>query len=391
MKEGYIKRSIDLSSLDRKSQFLIGPRQIGKTSWINEELEGVALSFNLMDSATFLRLSADPSYLAEAVRMADVENGVVVIDEIQKLPVLLDEVHNILEKSNVRFLLTCSSARKLRGADVNLLGGRSGWKVMYPFVYPEIKDRDISLKKIFHSGLLPSAYLSDNADEDLADYVNLYLTQEIQSEGAVRSLPTFSRFLTAAALANGEVMNMAGMSRAAGISSAGVREWYQLLYDTLIGFEVPAYTLTEKRKSCSTSKFYFFDVGVVRKLQGLSVIQENTQEFGKYLESYIASELRAYLGYRKGYTSNDCKLRYWRSLTAQAVDFVVDGRVAIDVRPTKRSSKSDLKGLRTLKAEELLSRYILVCREKYPLKTDDGIEILPYETFLEELWNDNLI
>ena len=388
MSREYVLRKINIKdSLSRKSQFLFGPRQTGKTTWMEEELENVAFRFNLLEGQTYQRLARDPSYLTQVLRREGITDGVVIIDEIQKLATLLDDVHNLIETTGIRFLLTGSSARKLKAQGVNLLGGRAGWKEMYPFVYPEIKNMNYSLDRIFKSGLLPSNYLSDVPDEDLSDYISLYLSQEIQQEGLVRNLPTFTRFLEVAALSNSEMINCANLSKEVGISATGISDWFQILYDTLIGFEVPAFQKTKKRKTYATSKFYFFDVGIVRRLLEIDSIQENTVEYGKFFESYIAAELRAFLGYILGYHDRDRRLCYWRTLSDFEVDFIVNGKLAVETKTTKHYTKSDLKGLRALKEEGICERYILVCREEYPLMTDDGIEILPYKTFLEELWS----
>lgn len=388
MKKQYVRRVLNMTgSLARKSQFLFGPRQTGKTMWMDNELTTAAFRFNLLESNTYQRLAVDPSYLRQVLRRDSSEQGLVIIDEIQKLPSLLGEVHNLIETTGFRFLLTGSSARKLRAQEVNLLGGRAGWKEMYPFVYPEIRDMGYSLDRIFSSGLVPSCYLSAAPDEELSDYIGLYLSQEIQQEGLVRNLPAFSRFLEVAALANAEMINCANISKEVGISATGISEWFRILYDTLVGFEVPAFQKTKKRKTYATSKFYFFDVGIVRRILGLERIQENTVEFGKFFESYIAHELRAFLGYVLGYHDKDGRLCYWRTLSNQEVDFIVDGKLAIETKTTRRYSNSDLKGLRALKEEGICQRHILVCREEQPLMSDDGIEILPYKTFLEELWS----
>lgn len=213
------------------------------------------------------------------------------------------------------------------------------------------------------------------------------LSQEIQQEGLVRDLHLFSRFLEVAALSNTEMINYANLSKEVGISATSIAGWFQILYDTLVGFEVPAFQKTLKRKTYATSKFYFFDVGVVRTLLEIDNIQENTVEFGKYFEAYIAAELRAFLGYKLGYHDNDRKLCYWRTFSDYEVDFIVNGKLAIETKTTKHYTNKDLKGLRALKEEGICERYILVCREEFPLVTDDGIEVIPYETFLSNLWN----
>ena len=384
----YVKRTIDISNaLSRKSQFLFGPRQTGKTSWIENELENVLHRFNLLEATLYKRLASDPSYMSQVLRQKGIDDGLVVIDEIQKLPMLLDEVHNLIETTSLRFLLTGSSARKLKSQGVNLLGGRAGWKEMYPFVWPEIKGAGISLERIFLSGLIPSVYLSSDPDAELSDYFHLYLTQEIQQEGLVRNLPSFTRFLEVAALSNAEMINCTNMSREIGISATGISDWFQILYDTLVGFEVPAFRKSTKRKTFSTPKFYFFDVGIVRKILDWDKVPENTAEFGKFFEAYIASELRAFLGYKLGLYDMDKRLCYWRTTSGYEVDFILNGRIAIATKTTRHYAKQDLKGLRALKDEGICERYILVCREELPLMTDDGIEILPWQDFLEALWS----
>ena len=215
----YIKRVLDIShDLERKSQFLFGPRQTGKTSWIREELDGVNYHFNLLDKKLVKALQDDPALFAGMLRREGIDSGLVVVDEIQKLPFLLDEVHNLIESTDIRFLLTGSSARRLREQGTNLLGGRAGWKEMYPLVWPEIKGDEPELDSLFRSGLIPAMYLSDDPDSDLFDYVQLYLNEEIQAEGLVRNLPSFERFLEVAALGNSEMLNYENISKDVGVS-----------------------------------------------------------------------------------------------------------------------------------------------------------------------------
>ena len=388
----YIKRILDLShDLSRKSQFLFGPRQTGKTSWIREELSDVSYRFNLLDKKLVKALEDDPSLFAGILRRENIDSGLVVVDEIQKLPFLLDEVHNLIETTDIRFLLTGSSARKLKEKGVNLLGGRAGWKEMYPLVWAEIRDDGKDLVSIFKSGLLPAIYLSDDCDSDLFDYVQLYLTEEIQAEGLVRNLPSFERFLEVAALCNSEMLNYENISKDVGVSRSAVISWFQILYDTLIGFEVPAYTKTKKRKTYASSKFYMFDVGVTRHLLGLEKIEAGSTEYGKFFESYIAMELRAYIGYKCRPKNNIKPLCYWRSISGFEVDFILLERIAIETKTTRRHTERDLKGLKALKEEGLFERYILLCNEEYAQTTEEGIEIVPWRQFLDELWNGKIV
>ena len=388
----YIKRVLDINhDLERKSQFLFGPRQTGKTSWIRNELAGVCYHFNLLDKNLVKALENDPALFAGMLRREGIDSGIVVVDEIQKLPFLLDEVHNLIESTDIRFLLTGSSARRLREQGTNLLGGRAGRREMFPLVWPEIKSDEPELNSIFRTGLIPSMYLSDNPDADLFDYVQLYLNEEIQAEGLVRSLPSFERFLEVAALGNSEMLNYENISKEVGVSRSAVMSWFQILYDTLIAFEVPAYTKTKKRKAYASSKFYMFDLGVIRQLLGFDKVETGSTEYGKFFETYMAMEMRAYIGYRSKVKLNITPLCYWRSISGFEVDFILMEKIAIETKTTRRHTARDLKGLKALKEEGLFSRYILVCNEDYAQITDDGIEIVPWKQFLDELWNGEII
>lgn len=340
----------------------------------------------MLDNELYRELSQKPSLLRNTLRAKKITNGVVVIDEIQKLPQLLDEVHLIIEETDIHFLLTGSSARKLRNKGVNLLGGRAGRLNFHPLVYPEIKDFDCSLEEIFTTGLLPASFKSSNAEEFLSDYTSLYVREEIEAEGAVRSLPPFWDFLRIVASESGEITNYQNVANDIGISSVSVKEWYRILIDTLIGFKVPPYRKTIKRKPNASSKFYLFDVGVTRKMQGLRRIEEGTTEFGRYFENYIAMEIRSWLDYN----GIEEGLNYWHTLAGKEVDFIVKGEVAIEVKSTTNVSQKDMKGLKALMEEGLLSKYIVVCREKYPQLLDNGILILPYKDFLEQLWSGSI-
>lgn len=388
----YIKRVLDINhDLERKSQFLFGPRQTGKTSWIREELGGVRYHFNLLDKKLVKALQDNPALFAGMLRREGIDNGLVVVDEIQKLPFLLDEVHNLIESTDIRFLLTESSARRLREQGTNLLGGRAGRREMFPLVWPEIKSDEPELNSIFRTGLIPSMYLSDNPDADLFDYVQLYLNEEIQAEGLVRSLPSFERFLEVAALGNSEMLNYENISKEVGVSRSAVMSWFQILYDTLIAFEVPAYTKTKKRKAYASSKFYMFDLGVIRQLLGFDKVETGSTEYGKFFETYMAMEMRAYIGYRSRPKLNITPICYWRSISGFEVDFILMEKIAIETKTTRRHTARDLKGLKALKEEGLCSRYILVCNEEYAQITDDGIEIVPWKQFLDELWSGKVI
>ncbi len=254
-----VERILDLPGLvAKKSHFLLGPRQTGKTFLIRHRLKDAKV-YDLLDTATYLRISQNPGRIAQELAPQD---RVVVIDEIQRLPDLLNEVHRLIEEKRVRFLLTGSSARKLRRGGVNLLGGRARTKYLHPLTLRELGDR-FDLIRAMERGLLPAIYFSDDARADLQAYAGSYLQQEIVAEGATRNLPAFSRFLKVAALCNSQVVNFTNISNDAQVARTTVYEYFDILKDTLILHELPAWRVSKKRKPLATSKYYFFDVGVV--------------------------------------------------------------------------------------------------------------------------------
>lgn len=304
---------------------------------------------------------------------------IVIIDEIQKLPALLDEVHRLIEKHGISFLLTGSSARKLRRGGVNLLGGRARSRNLHPLTFSELKER-FSLTKALNRGLIPSIYFSDAPEEDLKSYANTYLKEEIAAEGLTRNVPAFSRFLEVSALYSGSMINYSKISNDAQMPVSTVREYFQILRDTLIGFDVPAWKKSAKRKPISTSKFYLFDPGIARHLQNRSPVKQGSPEFGDLFEAYMAHELKSYSDY-----NGIDELCYWRSVSGFEVDFILAGETAVEIEAKKNISRQELRGLKALREEGKLSRYIVVCLEERP-RTADGIRILPWKDFLQKLW-----
>ena len=376
----YIERNLDVkSALAKKSVFLFGPRQCGKSSLIDHSFTDIPL-FDLLSSRTFIRLSQDPSYI-EAVCG---DKRLAVIDEIQKMPSLLDEVHRLIERKGFHFLLTGSSARKLRRKGVNLLGGRARIRLLHPFSASELKER-FDLLRAVNYGLLPSVWFSDEPDEELADYVDEYLRQEIISEGAARNLPAFGRFLEIAALSNGEQIDYSSISRDAQVPRSTVHEYFGILRDTLIADEVPSWKGGISRKTVETAKFYFFDTGVTRILARRREVSSGTPEFGHLFETLVYHELRCYLDTR----SRNGEIDYWRTPSGTEVDFIV-GDVAIEVKGSDHISTHDLKGLKAISTEGSFTHRIVVCREPLPF-VKDGIEVLPFDVFIERLWRDELI
>lgn len=376
----YIQRKLDiLKVLKQKSCFLFGPRQTGKSFLIKHLLKPYRV-YNLLESDTFLNLSRSPERLRQECTK---EDEIVVIDEIQRLPILLNEVHTLIEMQEIRFLLTGSSARKLRRAGINLLGGRARIRHLHPLSFCELKEQ-FDLERAINQGLLPSIYFSDAPEEDLTSYIGLYLKEEIAAEGLVRNIPAFSRFLEVAAWCNARLINYSKIANDSQVARSTVQEYIEILKDTLIAEELPAWKKTRKRKPIATSKYYLFDMGVTRILQNRPLIRMKSPEFGEAMESYIFHELKSYADY---YQIDS--LCYWRSIAGFEVDFILADQIAIEVKTSEHISARDLKNLKALQEEKQLKNYYLVCFEKN-LRDVDGVIIIPWKLFLEKLWGGEL-
>lgn len=384
----YIPRIIDLKLTSRqKSVLLLGPRQTGKTQLITHTLTEEIAYYNLLDKEMYFRLANDPTLIRKQVAAQKPNSGIVVIDEIQRLPDLLDEVHLMIEREQLRFVLTGSSARKLKAKGVNLLGGRARQLTLHPLTFAELGDQLFDLRKSLNRGLIPSIYLSDNPRADLGAYLGSYLENEIANEASIRNLPAFSRFLTTAALCNGQILNYSSIASDAQIGRKIVAEYFQILFDTLVASELPAWQQSKKRKPLETSKFYFFDTGIVRAILDLPPTKEKSKDFGDFFEAYIHHELRSYIDYCRPNTT----LHYWRTTTNHEVDFILGGRIAIEVKAKAVIGEKDLHGLRACEQEKILTRYIVVSLEERARLVDDKFLILPYKEFLNALWNHELI
>jgi predicted AAA+ superfamily ATPase len=371
----WVPRAVDLPALlAKRSHFLLGPRQTGKTTLVRRTLPHVRV-YDLLDTAVYLALGQRPGRLAEELQPRD---RIVVIDEIQRLPGLLNEVHRLIESRGVRFLLTGSSARKLRRGGVNLLGGRARTLFLHPLTSRELGDR-FDLARAVTRGLLPSIYFSDDPRADLDAYAGQYLQQEIVAEGATRNVPAFSRFLKVAALCNGTIVNFTNAANDAQVARTTVYEYFEILKDTLVLHELPAWRKTRTRKPLVSSKYYFFDIGVVGALQGRP-FRPGTREFGEALETVVMHELASHRDYGGGEA-----LAYWRSTSGFEVDFIIGDHTAVEVKAKESVSPQDTRSLRALAEEKRLRRYLCVCLEPRPRRTD-GIEIVPVMRFLELLW-----
>ncbi len=372
-----IKRSIDPYKLfPKRSFFLFGPRSIGK-SWLLKKFKPEnTLVVNLLSSDTYLRLADQPSLLEE---MSD-GFKLTVIDEIQKLPILLDEVHRLIEEKSQVFILTGSSARKLKRDHANMLGGRAPQFHLMALTSNEIPSLKLSHYLLY--GGIPRVHLSDDPELDLEAFVQTYLEQEVQLESNIRNLPPFSRFLKAAAVSNGQLINFAQVASDCGVSSNTVREYYQILIDTLLGFKLEPWLDSKKRKAISTAKFYFFDTGVRNFICNLKSVEPHTEEWGMLFEHFIIAEVRAYNMYRQ----KRRKLFFWRSTSKHEVDLVIDSEIGIEIKSTKKIGSQHLKGIEAIKEEGLLTKYYVVSNDPIE-RTVDGIKMYPWRSFLLNLWN----
>jgi len=378
-----IERFIDLKNLlEKKSFFLFGPRATGKSTLVDRQLSGSATIIDLLDSRFFLRLSAAPHDLESIVDARGPR--LIVIDEIQRIPELLNEVHRLIESRQIRFLLTGSSARKLRRGQANLLAGRVWEARLFPLTWKEAPDFD--LNKYLRYGGLPAVYLSDFPEEELDAYVNTYLKEEIMAEGLVRSLPPFSRFLRSMALSSGEVINFTKLANDCQVPASTVREHVGLLEDTLVGFFLPAWTESKKRKAIKSGKFYFFDPGVVHTLAGTRSLDRNSDLYGKSFELFIGMEIRAYLNYSR----TKVPLTYWRSTHGHEVDFLIGETTAVEVKATERVTPRDFKGLKALAEEGIYTDFFLISQDGVATR-QGNIQAVHWEDFLTRLWHGEII
>ncbi len=383
-----MKRTLNLlESLGHHSAFLFGSRGVGKSFLIREQIASQAQVINLLQSKIYLNLRENPAQLQEML-----VGNLTVIDEIQRIPELLNEVHFAIEERKHQFLLTGSSARKLKHRNANLLAGRARILNLYPLTWNElVEDSKFSLEKYLRWGGLPEVLLKCSSDQEREDflyaYVDTYLREEVEKESRIRNLPAFSRFLSSAGRASGEILNFTSLAEDAQVSPHTVREYYHVLEDTLVGFQLPPWKKGLKRKSVSTSKFYFFDLGVTHTLKRIEHLERASDLYGKAFEHFIAMELRAFISYikiRKEFT-------FWRSVHNHEVDFIIGNDVAIEVKSTKRVVASDEEGLRKLKEEQKIKRLILVSQDEISFTTREGIEHMHWQDFLKKLWSGKVL
>ncbi|MDH4467307.1 MAG: AAA family ATPase [Bacteriovoracaceae bacterium] len=376
MKNNSVPRTLNLNELlQKKSHFLLGPRQTGKSTMIKDQLSKYK-KYNLLDLNDFRKLSFRPTSIREELTPRD---KIIIINGIQKIPELLNEVQLMIEDFGIKFLLTGSSARKLKRYGTNLLGGRARMINFHPFTFQELNDQ-FDLSRVLNYGLIPSIYFSDDPEQDLKSYIGLYLQQEVANESLTRNLTNFTRFLEVISLCQAEQLNLTNLSNDAQVPRTTIHDYLEILKDTLIADVLPVWQESKKRKPVSNPKFYFFDWGVARQLAGIGHVKLGSPLAGKAFESYLYQEFQAATDYY-----SLAPLCYWRSQDKSEVDFIFNNETAIEVKSSSLVHASDLKNLLKLKEEKKLKRYVLLYTGSTPKKLEGfkDIEILPYQDFLQ--------
>jgi len=381
-------RILTLPMSSEESCFLWGARQTGKSTLL-KKLFPESLYFDLLLSGEYRRLMANSGIIKEecdgAGLTAETQRFPVIVDEVQKVPELLDEIHWLIVNKGLRFILCGSSPRKLKRSHANLLGGRALRYELFPLTYPEIKN--FSLDKALNNGLIPRHYDSKFPAKLLQAYIGNYLQEEIASEALSRNIPAFNRFLEVAAISNGEMVNFNNIARDCGISSPTVKSYFQILEDTLLGKFIPAYRKRVKRRLIHAPKFIFFDIGVAAHLTRRGRVEQGSELFGKAFEHFITMEIIAH----SSYSEQNYPVSYWRTTSGFEVDLILGNNdVAIEVKSTSRIHDGHLKGLRAFK-DEYKAKYLLVSNDPKKRLTDDGITIIPWQDFLDELWNNEIL
>jgi len=384
---GNIKRVLKIDLPHTQSAFLWGARKTGKTTYLKEKFSN-SIYYDFLKTDLFLEFSKRPYLLREQLLAKDVIllRKPIILDEVQKIPQILDEVHWLIENKSLSFILCGSSARKLKRGKANLLGGRAWRFEMHPLVSAELKELD--LLKILNRGLIPAHYLSKNYKKSLTAYTQDYLKEEIFAEGLVRNIPAFSRFFDAMGYSHGELTNYLNIARDCGVDSKTVKAYYQILVDTILGKFVEPYKKRQKRQVISkAAKFYLFDVGVSGAISKRHIQEERGELFGRALEHFIFMELSAYNSYRElGFNIN-----YWRTKSGLEVDFILgNGEVALEIKGSGNIQNRDMHALKIFSQDYSPRLSIIVCNEREERISGD-VKILPWEKFLKQLWDGKII
>lgn len=383
IRQSAFRRIQNFSGLGQESCFFFGPRQSGKSTLLRT-LFPHAPYYDLLHSDTLTRLQRRPHLLREEYGARPIR-GPVILDEVQKVPQLLDEVQALIVEQHAQFILCGSSARKLKRGSANLLGGRALHYELFPLVSAEIPDFDL-LRALNH-GLVPRHYLADDALPLVRAYVNDYLQEEIAAEALTRNIPAFARFLELAAFSNGEIIQYQNIASECGVSAPTVKEYFQILFDTLLAHTIPSFRKRPKRRVIQAPKLYLFDVGIANMLLKRSTIEEGSESFGRAFEHLIIQELIAH----RQYSRRDYPLAYWRTTSGFEVDCVLgDGAVALEIKGTHDVRPLHCRGLRSFREEYRPKRSLIVSLDPSP-RVVDGVTVMPWRDFLSALWSGEIM
>ncbi|OGQ26830.1 MAG: hypothetical protein A3B79_03045 [Deltaproteobacteria bacterium RIFCSPHIGHO2_02_FULL_50_15] len=370
------------------SFLLLGPRGTGKSTWIREHFPDIP-TYDLLNTAEALRLSKEPHLLFNELQGLKKESW-AIIDEVQKVPALLDEVHRLMETKSIKFVLCGSSARKLKRGGANLLAGRARTVQLFPLVSPEIND-DVKLPDYFLFGSLPLSITDHDPKSYLKSYAETYLQEEIKGEAATRNIGAFGRFLEVAARQNGQITNISNIARDAQVARQTVQGYFDILVDTLLGYWLQPWKLKRTTKQVAHPKFYFFDSGIVRSLSGRLPYPPTQEEMGPLIETCILNEVRAYLSYSRLHYP----LYFWSSHDGVEVDLFCEtqkGFTAIEIKAAPRWDNKFNRGLQRIQEE--IGRTKISCFGIYTGSreaTFNQIQVLPVLDFLKRLWEGNII
>jgi uncharacterized protein len=367
----------------KESTFLWGARQTGKSTLL-KALYPEASYLDLLLADVYNRLLRNPSLLREILE-AQSKKKLVIIDEIQRIPELLNEIQWLIVNRNRQFILSGSSPRKIVRSGANLLGGRAVRYELYPLIYKEIPDFD--LLRAINRGLLPRHYLSKSYNKLISAYIGNYLRDEIMAEARIRNIATFSRFLEIAAFSNGEIVNYLNIATECGVSSPTIKEYFQILVETMTGRFLPSYQKKPKRRVILSPKFYFFDIGIANHLLKRGIILPGSESFGKAFEHFIYHEIYSH----SHYSDLNYPIAYWRTASNIEVDFILgDHEAAVEVKSSEMANMRHLRGLTSFAEEYNAKKLILVSNDPVPRKSGN-ILILPWRVFLEQLWAGEII
>ena len=378
-----LDRILTIPELEEDSVFLWGARQTGKSTLL-KNIYPEAHYYDLLLPDVYSRLQRKPERLIQELQHLD-HNELVIIDEVQMLPNLLNAVHWLIVNRDIRFLLCGSSARKLKRLGANMLGGRAVRRQLFPLVSREIPDFDIV--KAVNNGMLPRHYLINDPWNRLEGYIGNYLQQEIEAEARSRNLSTFSRFLEVAALTDGEMVNYQNIATDCGVSANTIKAYFDILQETMIGYYIPAFRNVQKRRLIKAPRFYFFDVGIVNYLCNRRKMEPGSTDFGHGFEHLIVQELMAYLSY----THSRKTISYWRTTSGYEVDIIYgDAEVAIEVKASSEVQSRHLKGLKAFSEEHPAARAIIVSLDA-AYRRINQVEVWPVTQFLNALWNGDIL